>query len=304
MTSWAVDIGGTKIAAARVLDDGAIDGEPIVVRTPGSDGPGAVLAQVVQVLGQLNPMGVEQIGISSAGVINSTSGTVVASTESIPGWTGTDLAAQVGQACGLPATALGDGHAFAIGEAVYGKAAGHGSALILAVGTGVGGSFVRDGVPLQGSHWAAGHFGHVPVPQATGLPCYCGRTGHLEAIGSGAGMLRWYHQQGGAPAVTSAKTLVERAAHDPVAAAAVSLSAEAVGGAAAGLANAFDPDVVVVAGGVSQAGPRWERPMRSAFAATLIPALDQMTLVISDAGDWLALKGAAHFAHRRRGGSR
>lgn len=303
MTSWAVDIGGTKIAAARVFDDGAIDGEPIVVRTPGAAGPGAVLAQVVQVLGHLKPLEVEGIGISSAGVIDSTSGTVVGSTESIPGWTGTNLAAHVANACGLPVTAIGDGHAFAIGEAVYGKAAGHGAALILAVGTGVGGSYVRHGVPLQGSHWAAGHFGHVPVPQATGLPCYCGRTGHLEAIGSGAGMLRWYHEQGGEPAVTSAKPLVERAAHDPVAAAAVSLSAEAVGGAAAGLANAFDPDVVVIAGGVSQAGPRWEKPMRSAFAATLIPALDHMPLIVSEAGDWLALKGAAHYAHRR-GGSR
>lgn len=300
---WSVDIGGTKIAAARVFDDGAVDGEPIVVSTPASAGPGAVLTQVVQVLSRLDPRGVDGIAISSAGVINSTRGTVVGSTESIPGWTGTDLAAHVSDACGLPATAIGDGHAFAIGEAVYGKAAGHGAALILAVGTGVGGSYVRHGVPLQGSHWAAGHFGHVPVAQAAGLPCYCGRTGHLEAIGSGAGMLRWYHARGGDPAVTSAQILVERAAHDTVAAATVALSAEAVGEAAAGLANAFDPDVVVIAGGVSQAGPRWEKPLRSAFAATLIPALDHMPLIVSEAGEWLALKGAAHYAHAR-GGSR
>ena len=50
----------------------------------------------------------------------------------------------------------------------------------------------------MGSHWAAGHFGHVPVAAGRRvLLCDCGRIGHLEAIGSGAGMLRWYHANGG-----------------------------------------------------------------------------------------------------------
>lgn len=300
MTTWAVDIGGTKIAAARVLDDGVVEGEPIVLRTPGSDGPGAVLAQVLSALGHLSPHAVDGVGISSAGVIDSVRGTVLGSTASIRGWAGTDLAGHVARAFGLPTTAIGDGHAFAIGEAVYGEAAGHESALVLAVGTGVGGSYVEHRAPMQGSHWAAGHFGHLPVPQAAGMPCYCGRTGHLEAIGSGAGMHRWYLANSGDPAVSSARQVIERADHDPVAAAAVALSAAAVGEAAAGLANAFDPGVVVIAGGVSQSGSRWEDPMREAFAATLIPALEDMPLVVSDAGDWLALRGAAHYARQQR----
>ena len=299
MTTWAVDIGGTKIAAARVLDDGTIDGSPLVVQTPGSSGSDAVLAQVVQVLGRLDPSGVERIGISSAGVIDSAAGTVAGSTDSIRGWTGTHLAAHVSERFGHPATAVGDGHAFAVGESVYGKAAGYEAVLVVAIGTGVGGSFVRRGVPMQGSHWAGGHFGHILVPQAAGLPCYCGRTGHLEAIGSGAGMLRWYHQNGGAPTVTSGKVLVARVDDDATAAAAVTISAGAVGGAAAGLANAFDPDAVVIAGGVSQAGPSWENPMRAAFEAALIPALEDMPLIVSEAEDWLALRGAAHYARER-----
>lgn len=300
MTSWAVDIGGTKIAAARILDDGAVDGDPVVVPTPGSEGPDAVLAQVVSALGRLSPRGVDGVGISSAGVIDSARGTVLGSTASIRGWAGTDLAGHVSRAVDLPTTAIGDGHAFAIGEAVYGEAAGHESALVLAVGTGVGGSYVQHRAPLQGSHWAAGHFGHLPVPQATGIPCYCGRTGHLEAIGSGAGMQRWYLANSGDPAVRTARQVIERADHDPVAAAAVALSAAAVGEAAAGLANAFDPDVVVIAGGVSKSGPRWQDPMREAFTATLIPALEDMPLVVSNADHWLALRGAAHYARQQR----
>jgi glucokinase len=82
----------------------------------------------------------------------------------------------------------------------------------------------------------------------------------------------------------------------------VSLAAGAVGEAAAGLANAFDPDVVVIAGGISKSGPRWQDPMREAFVTTLIPALEGMPLVVSDAGRWLALRGAAYYA-RQQGSS-
>ncbi len=300
MTSWAVDIGGTKIAAAHVGDDGALEDAPVVLPTPGSDGPDAVIAQVVNALGRLNRRGVDRVGISSAGVIDSVRGTVLGATASIRGWAGTDLAGHVMRAVGLPTTAIGDGHAFAIGEAVYGEAVGHESAVVLAVGTGVGGSYVRHRAPLQGSHWAAGHFGHVPVAQAVGIRCYCGRVGHLEAIGSGAGMHRWYLANSGDPTVGSARQVVERADHDPVAAAAVTLAAGAVGEAAAGLANGFDPDVVIIAGGVSNSGPRWQDPMREAFTTTLIPALEGMPLVVSDAGHWLALRGVAYYARQQR----
>jgi glucokinase len=298
VTAFAVDIGGTKIAAARVGDDGTIDGKVIVQPTPADAGSEAVLTRATDALRHLDAHGVDVIGISSAGVISSETGTVLDATASIRGWAGTDLAGRFRDALGLPAFAIGDGHAFAVGEATYGVAAGHGAVLVLAIGTGVGGSFVRHKVPMQGSHSAAGHFGHVPVAQADGLSCYCGKIGHLEAIGSGAGMVRWYHQQGGSSAVTSAMELFARAADDASAVAAITISAEAVGAAAAGLANAFDPDLVVVAGGVTQAGPRWEEPMRSGFAASIIPVLKDLPLVISNAGEWLALRGAARHAQR------
>jgi len=300
VTALAVDIGGTKIAAARIRDDGTIDGDVVVLPTPADNGSTAVLAQATSALRRLDAGGVHVIGICSAGVINAEAGTVVSATDSIRGWAGTDLAGHTRDAMGLPAFAIGDGHAFAIGEAMYGVATGYEAVLVLAIGTGVGGSFVKGKVPMLGSHWAAGHFGHVPVPQAAGLPCYCGKTGHLEAIGSGAGMLRWYHSQGGSYGVTSTKDLFRQAAADAIAAEAITTAAEAVGFAAAGLANSFDPDLVVVAGGVSQAGPRWEDPMRTGFAQMLIPALQQLPLVTSNAGDWLALKGAALHAERTR----
>jgi glucokinase len=301
MTSLAVDIGGTKIAAARVSDEGSIEGCVRTFPTPATQGAAAVLEVVVTALNQLDGDGVTAVGISSAGVIDSSKGKVLGSTASIRGWTGTEIAQQVSLATWCPVFVLGDGHAFALGESVYGIAQDAESLLVLAAGTGVGGSYVSSREPLMGSHWAGGNFGHVPVPEAEGLECDCGKSGHLEAIGSGAGMVRWYHHQGGDPDVVTARELFTRSEADTIATQTIELGASALGTAAGGLANAFDPDVVVIAGGLSQAGPQWQQPMRASFAQALIPNLAGMPLITSEASAWLALRGAAYYAQTRKG---
>lgn len=300
MTSLAVDIGGTKIAAGKVSADGDLDGPVLTAPTPAAAGPQAVLDAVVAMLCRLGFDDVSEVGVSSAGVIDSSTGTVLGATASIDGWTGTQISKRLSRAARRPVFVLGDGHAFALGEAVYGAAHGAESVLVLTVGTGVGGSYVAGRTPLTGSHSAGGHFGHIAVPQADGIQCDCGKVGHLEAIGSGAGMLRWYRANGGDQTLRTARDLFRAAAGDEAAARAIHLSASAIGTAVGGLTNAFDPDVVVVAGGLSQAGPRWEQPLRAAFAQNLIPALSETSLLISEADAWLVLRGAAYYAQMRK----
>lgn len=300
MTSLAVDIGGTKIAAGKVSTYGEIEGPVLSAPTPAAEGRKAVLAAVAAMLRQLGLDDVSAVGVSSAGVIDSSTGTVLGATASIRGWAGAQISQQLRQAVQCPVFALGDGHAFALGEAVYGSAQDAESLLVLAVGTGVGGSYVAGRTPLAGSHWAGGHFGHIAVPQADGLQCDCGKVGHLEAIGSGAGMLRWYHSNGGDPRLRTARELFSGADVDGIAARAIDLGASAVGTVAGGLVNSFDPDVVVIAGGLSQAGPRWERPLRAAYVQNLIPALSGTPLLISEADAWLVLRGAAFYAQTRK----
>ena len=296
MTTITADIGGTKIAAARITDDGRVDGDVVSVDTPATAGALAIIRETVLCLRRVRNDTTTAVGISCAGVVDTSRGRIVGATQSLAGWAGTHVATQIGEALGLPTVAIGDGHAFALGEAAYGQAAGHTSALVLAVGTGIGGSYIERGRPMLGSHWAAGHFGHLPVAQAAGIPCDCGRVGHLEAIASGAGMVRAYHRTGGDQAVTHARELMTRLDTDAGARTAVGVAAEALGCAAGGLANAFDPEIVVIAGGVAQAGAHWRNPVQAAFQATLIPALAGMTLAFSDGGSWLALRGAAAYA--------
>jgi len=109
-------------------------------------------------------------------------------------------------------------------------------------------------------------------------------------------MLRAYHRAGGDQVVTQARDLLQRLDTDALARTAVSTAAEALGCAAGGLTNAFDPDVVVIAGGVAQSGARWRDPVEAAFRETLIPVLAEVPLAFSNGGSWLALRGAAFHA--------
>lgn len=291
----AADIGGTKIAAA-LINGGSILGEVVSLPTPAREGASAVVAAVSALLGEVGGSArPSAVGLSCAGVV--VDGRITAATSHIAGWAGTAVAAEVGSALGAPVATLNDGHAFGVGEALFGAGRGHETVLLAAVGTGIGGAIVRQGEPWLGARGVVGHVGHVAVGLAQGMPCYCGATGHLEAVAGGAGMLRRYLDLGGDPSVASARELFDRP-DDALAGSVVESCAEAVGEALAGLANAIDPDVVVLAGGIAQAGTAWESTVRAAFAAGLMPALAGLEVVVSDGGTEMALRGAATFAAR------
>ena len=297
MNVLAADVGGTKIAFGRVDDTGALTG-PVALRdTPATRGGPAVLAALISGLTDLlddpDPAAaVKAVGIASAGIIDPATGAVTGATLSITGWAGTPLAAAVREAVGRPVTVLGDGIAFAVGEGHYGAARGARSAVILAAGTGIGGGYLVDGRPMLGERGGAGHFGHIPSPGANGLACPCGATGHLEAVASGPGLLTWYRSQGGREA-NSARDVARLAEHYPLARQALTEAGLSLGAAAAGLANALDPEVVVVTGGLTGAGRHWRAAVEAGYEQGLMAAVRGLRLVISEPADWLSLRGAA-----------
>lgn len=293
----AADIGGTKIAAALVGEDGTLRSDTRRVTTPAESGAQTVLEATVTMLEQLDHHQVDLLAIASAGVIDTARGVVVSSTDSIAGWANTPIGAYLSRRFRRDVRVIGDGHAFGVGEALYGAGRGLDSLLLIAVGTGVGGSFNYRGSPLLGAHHSAGHVGHIAVPEAADLLCPCGRIGHLEAVASGTGILAAYYRAGGNPTVLSTQELLTRS-HDPAAEHAICVAGSALGRGAASLANVLDPDVIVISGGLVGAGPRWERPLRVAFAAGLLPALARLSLVVSTQGSAMALRGAATRAAR------
>ncbi|UUE20537.1 ROK family protein [Microbacterium sp. J1-1] len=303
----AVDIGGTKTAAALAdRHDRLLRTE--VAATPAAEGPSAVVATVVALARRLlagSGLRLSGVGIGTAGVVDAGSGTIVSATDTFTDWPGTPLAALV--RAGLhdrlmpdaPVEVQNDVDAHALGEYRHGAAAGAPSALVIAVGTGVGaGLLVRDR-PIRGAHHVAGEIAHLPVPGAAHLRCPCGRHGHLEAIGSGIGMHRHFLSLGGDPGISDARGIaIAVTAGDPIARRALDESAAAVGRALAGAATLLDPERIVVTGGVPNIGEDWWRPMRAAFHAEAIDALQRTPILPGTLGDDAPLRGAAASAWR------
>lgn len=270
-----LDIGGTKVAGATVDKHGAVL-STAQLPTPANTTGREVLDAAAQLVEQLSEgVRVHGVGVGAAGVIDVPTGTVTNSTDLIKNWKGTRLAAGLAERTGLPARTINDVHAHALGEAARQEHLGE-DLLFLAVGTGIGGSYLRAGIPDLGAHGVAGHMGHVPSEWAQGVRCSCGALGHVEAVGSGTGILDTLVRSGGSAPDTRA--VVEMAqAGDAAALSAMHRSADAVGALVAGLVNCYDPDLVVVTGGVAAAQPWWERFV-GAVPEHLLPALSSVPL--------------------------
>lgn len=299
----ALDIGGTKIAGALVTATGEC-GPVRTVATPAVDGPAAILDAAAglarTVLADASDAVVLRgVGLGAAGVVEPTSGVVVSATDHLRGWTGTDLVAGLAERLAvshIPVLAQNDVHAHAAGEAWLGAAATASTALVAAVGTGIGGAVCLDGQVLAGRHGAAGHLGHVAVPAAAGLRCACGGTGHVEAIASGVGIADLYQRLRGGDdreRRNGGEVAALAATGDPVALEAITTAGSALGVALGGIANVVAPDVIVLAGSVTRAGEPWWRAVRTALAGELIPALAGIDVVTATLGDRAALVGAA-----------
>lgn len=304
-----VDLGGTKTAAGVVAADGAVlftEQIPTLSR----DGGEAILDATARLVGRLvqraagEGIRVGGVGIGSAGVIDAAEGTVVSATDAIQGWAGTKLTAGLAQRLGLArgdVRAVNDVHAHALGEAWLGAAAGSASSLMVAFGTGVGGSFVLGGAPVLGHRFVGGHVGHVASPYAyyegTALPCVCGHAGHVEAIASGPAIYGSFLRFGGSPDVPDTRAVFALAHIEsddsPAAVRAISAGAAAAGQAVGGLINILDPETVVLSGGLADAGDTWWKPMERALRAELLSPLTEVPVLRATLGSSAAIVGAA-----------
>ncbi|MFE3516457.1 ROK family protein [Streptomyces sp. NPDC059166] len=287
-----LDLGGTKIAAALFAADGRVLARRTRT-TPSRDGAPAVLDALAAAAADVDPDGLAGVlGVAAAGVVDPETGTVTSATDSISGWAGTALGPGLAARTGLPVACDNDVRA-AAGPELAALAAPGASLLYAAVGTGVGGALAVDGRMLLGAAGLAGHLGHLPSAEATGLPCTCGAVGHLEAIASGPGITAHYGRLTGTP-VERLETVAARAAGgDAAAVRSVTTGAAAAGRVLGGLANALGPDRVVVGGGVPRIGTLYTDALDAAFAAELMPPLRGLVPRPPRFGHDAAVRGAA-----------
>ena len=304
-----VDVGGTNLRIGIVDSSGAVLDDR---RTPSPDSSDALLDAIVGHVGDLRNatgMDVASIGVGIAGLIDHDG--VLHYAPNLPQYLDVPLRAMLTERLDLKVVVDNDANAAAWGEVQHGAARGHDHALVFTLGTGVGGGIISDGRLLRGAHGFAGEVGHWQL-DPDGPRCACGQVGHWEPFASGTGLGRAARH---AAAAGSAPNVLARAGGDVDAVSAEDAADSATAGEPdgialldayahqvalgfAGLANVFDPEIIVVSGGLVSLGAVLLEPVRRAFAGHLEGAEQrpEVPIVAAALGDAAGLVGAAALA--------
>jgi glucokinase len=270
-----VDIGGTKVLGALVDDRGTVLREHRVSSPadwiPMRDAIVAVIDELRAGVPELHA-----VGIGAAGMIDLEG--VIHYAPNVPGFRRVPVQAALAELTGLPTVVDNDANTAAYAELRLGAARGLDHAMVITLGTGIGGGLVVDGKVLRGANGFAAEVGHFQV-DPEGPMCACGERGHWEAIASGTALGRMAREAataGDAPGVLAAAGgvvdaidgyHVSAAARDGAAdaLALVDRYSYAVAIGLVGLANVFDPSVIAIAGGLVNDGELFMDPIRRHF---------------------------------------
>ncbi len=249
-----VDLGGTKIEAA-VLDAGGALRWRERVATPAGRYADTLAAVAALVQAARRALGAElTVGVGHPGTLTAAGRVKNANSTCL---NGQPLHADLQTLLGQPLRLANDANCLALSEAIDGAGAGAGVVFAVILGTGVGAGIAVHGRVLRGPNGLAGEWGHNPLPwaepaEAAAAPaCYCGQRGCIEAWLSGPALAA-DHRRHGSEAADAAQIAARAAAGDAACAATLERHAQRLGRALAAVVNLLDPDVIVLAGGLSQ----------------------------------------------------
>jgi glucokinase len=306
--TFGVDLGGTHLRVG-VVDP---DGEVVDQRRGGTPHTlDEIVDQIAGAVEELHPLRPEAstLGVGAAGMVDGDG--VIHYSPNVPAFLKAPVRERVSEKLKMSVVVDNDANAAVVAEVAHGVAQGMRDVLLLTLGTGVGGGIVMGGQILRGAHGFGAEVGHFQV-DPNGPPCACGQRGHWEAVASGTalGRLGRAHASAGA-----APSVVEAAGGDPSA-----VTGEHVGDAArdgapdavaiieeyasqvavglVGLVNVFDPEIVVMSGGLVGLGDVLFAPMRAAFAGRIegAPYRPPVPIVAGDLGENAGVIGAAVLA--------
>ncbi len=278
-----IDVGGTKVLAGAVDESGMVH-EVVRLLTPHrSKAPAVVedtIAEAVTIL--RTRYDVAAVGVGAAGFVDRSGERVLFAPHL--SWRDEPLRKHLQERLGLPVLVDNDANATAWAELRFGAAQGRRDVLCITLGTGIGGALVVDGLVFRGANGLAGEFGHMQVVPG-GRRCECGNRGCWEQYSSGNALVREARELVGTESPLAARlrelvagdadlitgAFVTQAAREGDRAAEEILRAVGtwLGTGLAGLVAGFDPELVVVGGGVSDAGDLLLEPAREALARNL-----------------------------------
>ncbi len=300
---FGIDIGGTTVKCGLFGTDGTLM-EKWEIPTRTEDGGSKVLPDIAAtILAKMEEKGISKEDVAGAGV-------------GAPGpvrenkmpyavnlhWGETDIGQILGKLTGLPIRAGNDANVAALGEMWKGGAEGRRGAIVVTLGTGVGGGIIVDGKLVEGAHGAGGEIGHAHVADDIHDPCGCGNCGCLEQVASATGIVRLAREElasGCSDTKLSADDLSSKnvfdaykegdAAADRI----VNRFAKYLGTTLATYACVVDPEVIVIGGGVSKAGQVLVDIVGKYFRDNAFPADKETPIVLAELGNDAGIYGAA-----------
>jgi glucokinase len=305
-----VDLGGTNLRAAVICSDGRVEHRQSVP-TDAADGPDKVIqrmAEVVRSVADSGRLGEETVvGVAAPGPLNPKTG-VVHFTPNLPGWLNFPLRDALSERTGFEVVVENDANCAVVGEARFGAAKGAEDVVYLGLGTGVGGGVIANGALISGVSGLGGELGHVCV-SLDGPRCTCGGIGCLEAYVAGWAIAR----EGELVAVTSdgaalreaseGNSITPRAvikaagAGDPASISIFERAGRALAAAMGSFINTFNPELIVIGGGLGVGDSRILSAAKEALPAYSFRAQREgARIAVAKLGDDSGLFGAGALA--------
>lgn len=306
-----VDIGGTKIAAGVVDEDGQILTQNR--RATPARNPKAVLATIVELVNEFADESFDRIGIGAAGLVDVYRSRVIFGPNL--GWADERLKDQVEKETGIKTIVENDANAAAWGEFRFGAGRGTKDMVMVTVGTGIGGGIVLGGKLQRGAHGMAAELGHLRLVR-NGQVCGCGRYGCWEQYASGSALLRTARQMArnrrseadvllsfgdGTPEGIRGRDITAAAKEgDPVAIDAFNHAGKWLGRGLAEVAALLDPGCFIIGGGVIDAGDLLLGPARSVLLQEVVAREhhEPAPVIAAELGNEAGISGAADLARR------
>jgi glucokinase len=308
-----IDIGGTKVAAGVVDEQGGIVAS--ARRDTPSNDPTKIEEIIADLVRELQASyEIEAVGIGAAGFVDAARATVIFAANLA--WRDESLRAAIEARCGLPVVVENDANAAAWAEARFGAGRGQAYLVILTLGTGLGGGLVIDGELYRGRLGIAAEFGHLTV-EPGGRRCGCGSRGCWERYASGRALVREAQElasispgiagrllelAGGQPEAITGVAVTQAAQEgDEAALEAFRVIGTWIGHGMASLAAVLDPGMFILGGGVSAAGELLREPAVRTLNERITARAyrDVPSVRIAELGPEAGIVGAADLARHR-----
>ena len=301
----AVDAGGTQLRAACYQ---SVSTEPIQVRRISThDEASSPTERLLALISNVWPKkgDVLAVALGVPGAVNPYEG-IVYTAPNIKGWIDLPLRKIISDRFNVPVKVGNDANIAALGEWKFGAGHGCDNMLYFTISTGIGGGIIADGHLVLGHHGLAGEVGHITV-DPDGPLCGCGQRGHLEAFAAGPGIVRWVKEKIASGSISVLKNLSNFTARDVSQAASQGdlLAKEAFtragnwfGRSLADFLHLFNPEIVVIGGGVSLSGDLFFTPMQESMRKYAVSPkfYEDITITPAKLGDDAGLIGALALA--------